>query len=185
MVIPKNKDDKFELQDYYDNPQKYNGNFHQYIDHINILINCIYWEDRYPRLLTKAYTKKLFSGKTLPELKIIGDISCDIEGAIECTLKATKPDKPTYTYLVDDDVIVDGIEGKGPVIMAVTNLPCEIPAESSTAFSSTLIEFIPEIASADYEGDFESLKLPKPIKDAVILFKGEFTDNFKYIKEFL
>ncbi len=185
MVTPKNSNDKFELQDYYDNPHKYNGDFHKYIDHINILINCIYWEEKYPRLLTKAYTKKIFSGDKQPELKVIGDISCDIGGAIECTMKATKPDKPNYTYLVDEDIIVDGIEGKGPVIMAVTNLPCEIPAESSTAFSSTLFEFVPEITSADYEGEFKDLKLSKSIKDAVILFKGEFTENYKYIKKFL
>ena len=67
----------------------------------------------YPRLVTKAYLKDLFGGQDKPRLRVIGDISCDVEGAIECTVKATEPGDPIYVYDPLTGQATDGHEGTG------------------------------------------------------------------------
>ena len=81
--------------------------------------------------------------------------------------------------------ITDGYEGEGVVVMAVDNLPCELPRESSKAFSKILLDFVPAIAKADFSVDFDSLDLPPEIKRAVILYHGKLTPDYKYINKFL
>ena len=96
MVEPISPNDSFDLQDYYQHPEKYHSIFERYIPDLTILMNCIYWNPSYPRLVTKEFIKKKF-GKRL-RLQIIGDISIDINGAIELTEKATNPDNPVFVY---------------------------------------------------------------------------------------
>jgi alpha-aminoadipic semialdehyde synthase len=182
LVSPKPPNTKFELQDYYDHPENYIGRFEDYLPYLSMLINCIFWTERYPRLLTKAYLKKHW-----PEmrLRVVGDISCDVEGSIECNAKPTEPGDPNYVYEPDTDMIRDGIEGNGPVIMAVDILPSEIPRDSSIYFSGVLKDFIPAIAEADYTVPFEHLGLPDPVKKAVILYHGNLTPDYRYLQEFL
>jgi alpha-aminoadipic semialdehyde synthase len=148
-------------------------------------MNCIYWDEKYPRFVSKNYLKNQISKNTIPKLKIIGDISCDIEGAIEATTKVTDPGNPVYVYDPIDNVTTDGWEGRGVVILAVDTLPSELPRDSSEEFSSILKKFIPDIAQADYSLDFEQLYLPPEIKSAVIAYHGELTPNYKYIEKFL
>jgi alpha-aminoadipic semialdehyde synthase len=184
MVEPISPEDEFELQDYYDHPEKYRGTFSGHVPYLSILMNCIYWDKQYPRLVTKELVKGMFA-KGEPRLKAIGDISCDIEGAIEFTLKATELDEPTFVYDPLEDKIQDGIEGRGIVIMAVDNLPCELPKESSKSFGDSLFEFVPSIAKADFSVDFDELALPPPVKKAVILHHGKLTPDYEYMKRFL
>jgi len=184
MVKPKSSDEKFELHDYYNNPEKYCSVFEKYVPYLSILMNCIYWEKKYPRLVTKEYLKKTFENKDF-NLEIIGDISVDIEGAIECTVKTTTPDMPVFVYNPINAEIKDGYSDKGIVIMAVDNLPCELPEESSISFSDSLIPFVPYIVKADYSIDFKNLNLPSEIKKAVILYHGELTPDYEYINKFL
>ena len=183
MVEPVAKDSDFDLQDYYSNPDKYRSIFEQYVPHLSILMNCVFWSDRYPRLITKKIMKKNFTNDT--KLQVIGDISVDINGAIEFTQKVTTPGNPVFVYNPLKDELVDGFDGPGVAVIAVDNLPCEIPRESSKAFSQTLLEFIPHIAKADFSKDFDSLDIPSQIKKAVILHKGKLTPDYKYINKFL
>ncbi len=185
MVEPVSPEHKFELYDYYDHPEKYRGKFHTYVPHLTILMNCIYWDKMYPRLVTKKLVKEMFAKENEPKLKVIGDISCDIEGAIEFTLRATKIDNPTFVYDPIENIITDGHEGRGIVVMAIDHLPCELPKESSTDFGKVLFEFVPSIAKADLSLDFDKLELPPPIKKAMILYHGELTPEYKYIEKFL
>ena len=69
--------------------------------------------------------------------------------------------------------------------MAVDILPCELPREASETFSKALKPFIPALASADLAGGFEEAVLPEPIRRSVILWRGEFTPRFEYLKGFL
>ncbi len=177
--------DRFELQDYYDHPEKYRSKFETYIPHLSLFMNCIYWDKRYPKLVTKKYLKQLYAGKEKPRLRVIGDISCDIEGSVECNLKWTEPDKPIYVYDPFEDKAIDGYEGNGPVVLAVDNLPCEISKEASIYFSQVLKPFIPEIVKADFLVDFDHCILPPPIKNAVISYHGELTPNYRYLKNYL
>ncbi len=183
MVVPVSEG-TFHLKDYYEHPSRYRSIFHSYIPSLTMLMNCIYWEEKYPRLLKKAFLRQLFSRGT-PKLEIIGDISCDIEGSIECTVRATEPDKPVYVFDPLSNTSNDGYEGRGVVIMAVDNLPCEMPAEASEKFSTVLMPFIPEIAHADYSGPFESWYVSREVRDATILYHGKLTERFHYLNEFL
>jgi len=186
MVEPTSPEDKFDLQDYYNNPDKYHSIFENYIPYLSILMNCIYWNTMYPRLVTKEYIKKSFTSKKPLILKVIGDISCDINGAIEFTLKITNSGNPVFVYNPITDKVSDGFEGEGIVVIAVDNLPCELPRESSEAFSEILFPFVPKIIKADYSvEDFNKLDLPFEIKNAVILYHGRLTPNYRYINKFL
>ncbi|MEA3359520.1 MAG: bifunctional lysine ketoglutarate reductase /saccharopine dehydrogenase family protein, partial [Thermodesulfobacteriota bacterium] len=170
MVEPILPDNPFELQDYYNHPEKYKGVFEKYVPDLTMLMNCIYWDIKYPRLITKEFIKKDYNVKY--KLQVIGDISIDINGAIEFTEKATNSDTPSFIYNPKTNSIKDGVEGEGIVIMGVDNLPCELPRESSQVFSDTLFDFIPEVVKADFTKDFDQCRLPSAIKKAVILYHG-------------
>ena len=183
-VEPISPKDRFELQDFYDHPEKYRGKFESYVPYLTLIVNCIYWEENYPRLVTNEYLKQLY-GAGQPRLRVIGDISCDIEGAIECTVRSTEPDEPVFVYNPFTGEATDGYEGEGPVVMAVDILPSELPRDASVDFSAVLQEFIPAIAKADFSVPFEQLELPLEIKRAVIAYHGELTPDYRYIEEFL
>jgi alpha-aminoadipic semialdehyde synthase len=185
MVDPISPNDTFQLHDYWDHPEKYKSKFEPYIPHMTVLMNCIYWDERYPKFISKDFLKSLFTQDSSPKLKVIGDISCDIEGAVEATIKCTDPGNPIYVFDPIIGKITDGWEGDGLVILAVDTLPSELPRDSSQEFSSILKKFIPDIANADYSLDFEQLNLPPEIKGAVITYHGELTPEYKYIEKFL
>jgi len=128
------KHGQFELQDYYKHPEKYESRFENYLPYLSILVNCIYWTEDYPRFVTKEYLKNETILKSNLPLKVIGDISCDIDGGIEITHKITKPEMPTFTYFADEDRFEDGTQRLGDTVMAVDNLPCEFSRASSRAF---------------------------------------------------
>ncbi len=183
IVVPVLSNKKFNLQEYYSNPEYYQSVFYRYLPCMTILMNCIYWEERYPRLITKKFIKEYYSKNM--KLQIIGDISVDINGAIEITSKTTTTSNPVFVYNPLTDNISDNYKDDGIVVMAVDNLPCELPKESSIEFSNALFSFIPQIVKADYSTDFDSLDLPPEIKRAVILYHGRLTPNFRYISKFL
>lgn len=175
----------FDLQDYYAHPEKYRPVFEGYVQYLSMLVNCVYWEKKYPRLITKEYVRKIFAGGATPKLKVIGDISCDVTGSIECTIRVTDPAEPTFVYDPDTDSAIPGFRGRGLVIMAVDNLPCELPRESSHTFGEQFLPFAHMIATADYDKPFESCGLPPVIKNATVLFAGKFTPKYSYMAKFL
>jgi len=184
LVEPVDPARTFELQDYYDHPERYRGVFERYLPHLGILVNCLYWTPAYPRLLTKGQARNLYGGDQ-PRLRVIGDISCDVEGAIECTVKATEPGNPVYVYDSVSDRATDGVAGAGPVIMAVEILPTELPREASAFFSGILKTYLPQIAAADYDGDFTACDLPPELKRAVIAYRGVLTSDYRYMARFV
>ncbi len=175
----------FELQTYYDRPELYRSIFQNYLPHMDMLINAVYWDERYPRLVTKDYLRSVWEQPEAPRLKVIGDISIDIEGSIECSYKATLSDNPCYVYEPVQNRFTDGVAGNGPVIMAVDNLPCEVPRESSEDFSRALKPFLPEIAAVDWKLPLEELKLPFPVRKAVIAHRGMLAPAWKHLNQFL
>jgi len=181
---PKDSSHTFELQDYYNHPEKYENNFEQYIPHLTILMNCMYWDTRYPRIFTKDFARKLYQHGE-PKIKVIGDVTCDPDGSIEFTHKGTEIEDPVFVYNPHTDTPTMSFEGDGILVMAVDILPSELPRDSSEAFGDALVSFIKPIADADFESDFESLELPSPIKKAMILHKGKLTPDYKYIQQYL
>ncbi|NHJ38800.1 MAG: hypothetical protein FK731_02125 [Asgard group archaeon] len=186
MVCPKDAEMCFELQDYYDNPHNYDGVFAEnYLEYITVLVNGAYWSAKYPRSVTKSELKDLFSKDKPPKLRFIGDISCDVEGGIEGTIRISYIDQPFFVYDPFKNTATDGVVGNGPAILAIDHLPTEIPRDASEFFSNTLLPFVPNIAKASYKGSFDDCNLTQEIKKAVILWKGKFTSGYEYIGDFL
>jgi alanine dehydrogenase len=185
LVVPRKGFGPFDLQDYYDHPERYRPVLDRSLPLLTLLVNCVFWTPKYPKFVTIKSLRKLYGGPRPPRLKVIGDISCDVNGAMESTVKATHLQHPVYVFDPRRRRAIDGFKGRGPVVMSVYNLPAEIPLESSVYFSRVLKEFIPFLASADYANGFEGFHLPAPLKRAVILFKGKFTPDYEYMKRFL
>jgi alpha-aminoadipic semialdehyde synthase len=135
--------------------------------------------------VTKTFLRKLWEAHVPPRLQVIGDISCDVEGSVGCTVRATNPGNPVFVYDPITEKAVDGFQGRGVAVMAVDNLPAEISLESSIAFSQALKPLVPSIAQADFSGDFAHCSLPGPVKRAVILYRGEFTPDYQYMRKFI
>lgn len=186
-VAPKLPGNAFDLQEYYRRGrQKYNGCFEKYLPHLTVLVNCIYWDSRYPRLVSLQACRSLWpqSGVS-PKLRVIGDITCDVSGSIECNVRTTDPGNPVYVYTPHSSDTTDGFAGQGPVVMAVDILPAEIPREASLHFSQALKPLIPALAEADYRAPFDELNLPAALKGAMILQRGKLTPDYTYIDKFL
>ncbi len=181
---PVDKSKAFVLQEYYDNPELFESQFEKYIPHLTILMNCMYWDDRYPVLVSKDYLEKLFADGQ-PKLVVIGDVTCDPDGSIECTHKGTEIEDPVFVYNPTTRQPVMGFKGEGILVMAVDILPSELPRESSQTFSDALVGYIPELAEADFKVPFEDLKIPAPLKRAMILHHGELTPDYQYLKDYI
>jgi alpha-aminoadipic semialdehyde synthase len=176
---------EFTFNHFVNHPEEYSSLMNKYLPHLTMLVNGIYWEEKFPKHVTKKLIKQYYEEKSVQKLKVIGDITCDIEGSVEMTVKATSSKKPAYVYEPLTGEIKDGIEGNGPVILAVDKLPAELPRQASKTFGDALLPFVKDLAKADYSEDFENLDLPKEFKNAVIAHKGKLTPNFEYLSKFL
>lgn len=181
---PKDTEEEFDLQHYYTHPEDFEDQFGQYIPHLSILMNCMYWDERYPRIVTKDYLEALYKNGN-PKLTVIGDVTCDPDGSIQCTHKGTEIEDPVFVYNPFTRKPESGFEGEGILVMAVDILPSELPRESSQAFGDALFNYVKAIANADYNVPFNLLNLPDPIKKAVILHQGQLTPDYEYIIEYL
>jgi alpha-aminoadipic semialdehyde synthase len=184
MVLPRGGW-AFDLQDYYRSPERYQGRFETYLPYLDVLVNTIYWEPRYPRLVTKEWAQYAWGGGASARLRVIGDISCDIDGSVELTVQATQPDAPCFVWDPGDGRAHLGVLGHGPVIMAVDNLPCELPRDASKDFSAALRPMIPGLIGANWGASFADLSLPPSLKNAIIVYRGELTPAFRYLEQHL
>ena len=99
---------------YYAHPEEYEARFHEDVaPHLSMLVNCTYWDHRYPRVLTIEQTKNLrakqkgANGRE-PKLQMVSDVSCDIGGSVEFLMKSTHIEAPFFRYdFGENDTIVD------------------------------------------------------------------------------
>lgn len=174
----------FHEQEYLRHPERYRERLPHFLPFLTVLVNGIYWTDRFPRFVPKSAIDRLWrQGER--RLRVIGDITCDIDGAVELTYKSTQPDQPTFIYDPETQAYQDGLEGPGLVILAVDNLPCELPKDASDQFSRSLAEFIPAIAKANYQVAFEELELPPEVHKAVIAHRGQLAPGYQYLRDHL
>jgi alpha-aminoadipic semialdehyde synthase len=171
----------FDLDEFTAHPERYSSKFLEYVPHASLIINGIYWESKYPRMLTKEYIKKLFGRGKNPTLRVIGDITCDIGGSVEITVKSTTDKDPVYVYSPSTDTAISGWKGRGPVVLAVDILPTELPWEASSAFSTALAPFVPGLARADLSKPVSDLAIGRAFKDALIAHRGSLTPPFSYL----
>lgn len=182
MFEPVEDGAEFILQEFFDSPGLYRARFERYLPHLSMMVNGIYWEQRYPRLITKDFARTLWSGETRPRLRVIGDVTCDIDGSVQLTVKETNSDNPVFVYEPLTGAVIDGVEGDGPVVLAVDKLPTELPREASAAFGTSLLPYVPALAAADFTLPYEALDLPPDLKRAVIAHAGRLTPAFAYLQ---
>lgn len=184
--LAKNKSgEPFDLQEYYKHPENFESQFEQYLPHISILVNAIYWDKRYPRFVTWENLKRLYEKQQKPKLCAIADITCDINGSIECNVKVSDSGRPAYLVNPITHSIADGHKGDGIVMLAIDNLPCELPRDSSQFFSRQLRPFLPNILKADYSQPLEASGLLPELQKAVIVYNGKLTQAYRYLEEYL
>jgi len=185
MVEPKELGHRFDLKEYFARPELYRSQFERWLPHLTMMANCIYWDARYPRLITKDWVERNYSAGSTPRLAIVGDISCDIDGSVQVTAKTTDPGQPFFVYDPATGRALDGLSGPGLAVMAVDNLPCELPFDSSREFGLALLPFIPALARTDFARPLEELGLPDALRRALILHRGKLTPEYQYIGRFL
>eukprot|EP00252_Welwitschia_mirabilis_P027958 TRINITY_DN9844_c0_g1_i1.p1 TRINITY_DN9844_c0_g1~~TRINITY_DN9844_c0_g1_i1.p1 ORF type:complete len:1040 (-),score=221.91 TRINITY_DN9844_c0_g1_i1:386-3505(-) len=176
LVMPKDSLKDFNKEDYYSHPENYEPVFHKKIaPYASVIVNCMYWEPRFPRLLTNEQMKEL----TMSSNRLFGvaDITCDIRGSIECLNKATTIERPFFRFNPLTASYHEDMSGEGIIFLAVDILPTEVAKEATKHFGDVLSEFLGSMASA--KGPDE---LPSPIRRACITHKGGLTPLYSYIK---
>ncbi len=134
MVVPKNGG-AFVESDYYQTPGDYVSNMAPFLRRADVLINTIYWDPRGPRHFeTPDIRHSTF------RVSQIADISCDIEGSVPITTRASRIDDPYYGISRSTLSEIAPWDSNGVDIMAVDNLPCELPREASHEFSRALLQ---------------------------------------------
>lgn len=175
MVEHKDSSRAFDKDDYYEHPEQYNPIFHKKIaPYASAIINCIYWEKQFPRLLSTQQLRDL-AQKGCP-LVGISDLTCDMEGSIEILNQTTTIDSPFFRYDPKNDSYHHDMEGNGIICSVVDNLPTEFPKEASQHFGGLLFQFIGSLASVA-----EIAKLPANLRRACIADGGALTSLYEYI----
>lgn len=168
------KDGKeFEFSHFVENPADYESIFAPYAERSDMFIACHYWDPDSPVFLTpEEMRSEDFS------VKVIADISCDIDGPIPSTVRASTIAEPFYGY--DPSLGVESEEAFGEkniTVMAVDNLPGELPRNASEDFGSAMISnVIPHLLGEDEEGI---------VKRATITMDGSLTEKFAYLEDYL
>ena len=174
----------FTLEDYITHPEEYESRFEHFLEPVDVLVNGIYWDERYPRLVTRQWLRDRENSGTR-RLGVVGDITCDPDGSVECTVKATGIEDPVFVYDPATGDHVMGFDGPGVAVMAVDILPSELPRESSELFSRLLKPWMSALAKADFPASFAALQLPQELKRAVIVHNGRLTPPYTYLEEHL
>ncbi|WP_462247561.1 NAD(P)-dependent oxidoreductase [Ekhidna sp.] len=165
--------EEFHRNEFYSNPEMYEGDFLKYAKVTDILIACAFWDPAAPVLFHREDVLKDDF-----DIRIIADITCDIEGSIPSTKKPSTIDDPIYDYNPSDDVVEQAMSDEGNItVMAVDNLPCELPRDASESFGNELVNnVIPHLLGNDEE---------QVIHRATITSSGTLTENYQYLQDYV
>ncbi len=163
----------FGIKAFHSSPERFDGDFLKYTKEADVLIAGAFWNPHAPVLFTKKDAKQPGF-----KIKVIADITCDIEGSIPSTLRSSTIENPVYDY--------SAIRGKEEqafsddnniTVMAVDNLPCELPINASNDFGEQLVNnVLPHLFTNDKE---------EVIKRATITDSGKLTTKYSYLQGFL
>lgn len=166
------KDGGFDLNEFYTKPELYESNFQKYTEVADILIGASYWDPNAPRLFQlKDIQDPEFA------ISVIADITCDIDGSIPTTQRPTTIASPIYDMDRETLQEIPAFSKQTSIsVMAVDNLPCELPREASQGFGAQLSEWIiPAL-----------LQENAPILErASICREGDLTLEFMYLQDFV
>ena len=161
-----------EKYDFYANPEKYKSSFMKYARVTDLFIAGHFYSNGSPYL----YTREDVRSEDF-NIKVVADISCDINGPVASTIRPSTIEKPIYGYNPhtenEDDYLKEGVVA----VMAVDNLPCELPRDSSEDFGK---EFIDKILPVLIGEDKDNI-----ISRATICKNGDLTTDFEYLRDYL
>ena len=165
-----NKDGNvFDLQHFINSPEMYISVLDKYMPSTSMLISSHYWDPKSPRLFEKKDIEKYNN------LKVIGDITCDVNGSIPTTSRPSTIIDPYY-YIDRTTLQEINQHNQALAIMAVDNLPSELPKNSSKEFGDDIVkEVLPYILEKD-DGR---------IKRATITKNGYFLPSYKYLTNYI
>ncbi|MFH2144321.1 MAG: NAD(P)-dependent oxidoreductase [Bacteroidota bacterium] len=163
---------QFDFKHFFSHPDEYVGNFAPFTKVTDLYIPCHFWDQRSPVFMKKEdYLQKDF------RIKVIADVSCDIKDPIPSTHRASTIADPFYGYNPKTESECDPWDTNSVTVMAVDNLPGELPRDASVEFSQALIEKVfPSLFGEDIEGIIEKASITKG---------GKLTPKFNYLQDFL
>ncbi len=132
------KDGKpFDKAEFYSNPELYKSTFNRFLPEMDMYIPCHFWSNRSPFIITREDLKQ-----DNVRLSVVADISCDIDGPVACTIRPSKIADPIYGYDPISESEVDFTKQGAIAVMAVDNLPCELPLDASEDFGNELMRHV-------------------------------------------
>ena len=161
-----------DFSDFFNHPQEYISDFERFTKVSDVYITAHFHANEAPKILTQEMLQA-----NNCKIKVVADISCDVDGSIACTLKSSTIDEPFYGYLPSENKEVDIFHPAAIVVMAVDNLPCELPRDASEGFGEMFMEHvIPAFFNGDKDGILQRAKMTE---------KGKLTPRFSYLQEYV
>ena len=161
-----------DFTDFYQNPSEYVSDFEKFTKVSDIYITGHFYGNGAPVILTR----EMLNANDC-KIKVVADVSCDINGPIACTLRSSTIAEPLYGYLPAENKEVDVFHPAAIVVMAVDNLPCELPKDASEGFGEMFLE---HVFPAFFNEDKDGILLRAKITD-----KGKLTPRFSYLQDYV
>ncbi|PHS62519.1 MAG: alanine dehydrogenase [Flavobacterium sp.] len=164
---------KFNKKEFYNDPSGYESDFMRFAKVTDLFIAGHFYGEDAPFLFTREDAKH-------PDFKInlVGDISCDIDGPVACTLRPSTIAAPFYGYDINSEKEVAYDAENAITVMAVDNLPCELPKDASEGFGRMFLnQVIPAFFNNDKEGVLERAR--------VTTSEGTLTQRFSYLQGYV
>jgi alanine dehydrogenase len=163
----------FNKSHFYKHPEHYISTFNTYLPLCDMYIPCHFWDSRSPKIIEQA-------DLNMPNrrIKVIADISCDVAGPIASTIRSSKISSPIYGYDPATGLELDFMDKNAIAVMAVDNLPCELPRDASEHFGDELIKIvIPILLGDDPENILERASETNKL--------GELMPDFSYLSDYV
>ncbi len=159
-------------KDFYTNPQAYTSNFERFTKVADIFMAGHFHGNNAPDILTQDMLKAADC-----KIKVVADISCDVDGPIACTIKASTIAEPFFGYLPSEHKEVPYTHPGSIMVMSVDNLPCELPKDASEGFGEM---FMKHVIPAFFNGDKDGI-----LQRAKITENGKLTPRFAYLQDYV
>lgn len=158
--------------DFYNHPETYESNFMRFAEVTDFFIAGHFFGDGSPYLFTREDAKKQNF-----KIKYVADISCDIDGPVASTIRPSTITEPIYGYHPKKEKEVNYTDKDAIVVMAVDNLPCELPKDASEGFGEMFLEnVIPAFFNNDKDGVLARAKMTE---------NGKLTERFSYLQDYI
>ena len=161
-----------DFRDFVAHPDEYISDFEKFTKVTDIYFAGHFYATGAPMILTR----EMLNASDC-KLKVVADISCDVKGPIACTLRSSTIEEPIYGYFPLEDREVEVFHPAAVVVMAVDNLPCEIPKDASEGFGE---QFMEHVIPAFFNGDKDGI-----LQRAKITENGKLTERFAYLQDYV